>query len=468
MTIFFPINLNAATRILTIPFTVIPESRQLIAKQINHSISFNLMHKSNIEIVKSDKIFSFSDMLAPEFKEKVYQIASEQNCAYILYGSVNIFGKSLSMNAVLLDSTKPSNIYTTTETLNKVEQIPDWLNNWLRSAMKKMTPAKPDRHMQNKNQILIENIKDEIIGMDIADLNQDSINEILLYCPGQVMVVDNAFNTIHIRKSKLGQTVVFAQWIDISKTDSCLVISETSGSNIVTGLYRWKDNQWHLIHNYSGWFITSLKATNTIIAQQRKYSDYWGDIMQMQGQLFDKLSSHPFDMPVDANIFDFNVIHVHNQPLFLKYDKNDCLNVFRKNSLLWRSSQVMGGSIHFIEVQTDSGQIDAIKRKYIPSRLLVFDLDQDHSDEIIVCENRSSTDRLFENTRWFSEGLVHIMTWTGSEMQIFWTSKKQPGPVTAYAVEKIDHHWRLWIVCVLKQKNLFRKGLSRIAVYEIQ
>lgn len=236
----------------------------------------------------------------------------------------------------------------------------------------------------------------------------------------------------------------------------------------MTGLYQWKKNQWQMFQSHAGWFLTYLKSTNTMIAQQRQYSDYWGDIMQMQGQLFDTLEPQKYDMPIDANIFDFNVISIQKQPLWIRLDKNDCLNVFRNQNLLWRSSQPMGGSIHFIEVQTDSGQIDSTIHRYIPPRLIVCDLDRDQSDEIIVCENTSSTGRLFEKNRWFSQGVVHIMSWTGAEMQTQWISKKQPGPVTAYALEKNKTTWRLWIACVLKQQNLFRKGLSRIAVYEIQ
>jgi len=462
------INLHASTRILTIPFTVIPQSRQSIANQINHTISFTLMHQPDIKIVQSNSAFSSSEILTPDFQKKVSQIASNQNCSYVIYGSVNIFGESLSMNAALLDSAKQAVIYSSTDTLNQVDQIPDWLNNWLDTALKKIAPKQSSGFLKATKHIQIENIDDEIIGMDIADINHDSNNEILLYSPKQILVVDKDFKTINIRKSRMGKTVVFARWLEHSKTPSCLVVSETTGSDIITGLYQWKDNQWHLLQNYSGWFLTFLKPTNTIIAQQRRYSDYWGDIMQMKGQLTDRLVPHKFEMPMDANIFDFNVIHVKAQPLYIRFDKNDTLNVFRQHSLLWRSSHAMGGSLHFIEVQTDTGEIESNINKYLPSRLIVCDLDNDRSDEIIVCENRSSTGRLFEKTRWFSHGVVHVMTWTGSEMQIVWTSKKQPGPVTAYALEKNENKWRLWIACVLKQKNLFRKGLSRIAVYDIQ
>jgi TolB-like protein len=458
-------NLQAKTQILAIPFTVIPQSSKSIAQQINHTISFTLMHQPDTNIIQTNKSFSPSEILTPGFQKKISQMASAQNCSHIIYGSVNIFGQSLSMNAVLLDRTKKTIVHSSTDTLNKVDQIPDWLNNWIINALQKMSPAQSSR---TAHQIRMETIPDELIGMDIADINQDQESEILLYGPKQIMVVDKAFTTINIRRSGFGKTVVFARWFDDSKTAPFLIVSETSGSDINTGLYQWENNQWQVQHNYSGWFLAGLTATKTIIAQQRRHTDYWGNIMKMKGQLPDKFVSTPFEMPFDANIFDFNVFYVKNQPLFIRFNHNDRLSVFRNQNLIWRSSHAMGGSIHFFEVQTDSGQMDSVIRKYIPSRLLVCDLDHDQSDEIIVCKNSSTTGRIFEKTRLFSHGEVHVLKWTGSEMQRVWISKKQPGPVTAYALEKIDDQWRLWLACVLKQKSLFWKGLSRIAVYKIQ
>jgi len=462
------INLHATTRILLIPFTVIPQSRETIAQQINHTVSFTLLHQSDIAIEQYNIAFTSSEILAPDIRKKASQIASDKNCSHTLYGSANFFGESLSMNAVLLDSKNQTVVYSSTDTLNKVDQIPAWLNNWLIASLKKISQAQSNTTLIPKIQPHIENINDEIIGMDIADIDHDSENEILLYGPSQIHVVDKSFNTIDIRKSGFGKTVVFARWIDFSRKDSCLIISETSGSDINTGLYQWKANQWHLLNSYSGWFLTFLEAKKMIIAQQRRYSDYWGNIMQMKGQLPDNLVPEKFDMPIKANIFDFNIMHIQTMPLFVRFDKNDCLNVFRNKDLVWRSSQAMGGSIHFFDVQNDTGQIDSAIRKYIPSRLLVCDLDHDQSDKIIVCENRSSTGRLFEKSRFYSQGVVHILAWTGSEMNIIWTSKKQPGPVTAYALEKCANKWRLWIACVLKQNNLFQNGLSRITLYDIQ
>jgi hypothetical protein len=459
-------NLHAA-RILNIPFTVMPQSKQTIADQVNHTISFTLMHQPDVKVVSSNRTFSSSELLQPDFQKTISQIASSKNCSHVIYGHINIYGQNLSLNAVFFDIAKQTVVYQSHESLSQIEQIHDWLHQWLDTALKKIPNEKSGRSLTT-NKVRIENIKDEIIGMDIADIDHDSDNEILLYGPKHIRILDADFQTINIRQSKFGKTVVFARWIDTFQKKSFLVVSETTGSDIMTGLYQWKKNQWQMFQSHAGWFLTYLKSTNTMIAQQRQYSDYWGDIMQMQGQLFDTLEPQKYDMPIDANIFDFNVISIQKQPLWIRLDKNDCLNVFRNQNLLWRSSQPMGGSIHFIEVQTDSGQIDSTIHRYIPPRLIVCDLDRDQSDEIIVCENTSSTGRLFEKNRWFSQGVVHIMSWTGAEMQTQWISKKQPGPVTAYALEKNKTTWRLWIACVLKQQNLFRKGLSRIAVYEIQ
>jgi hypothetical protein len=462
------INLHAETRILAVPFTVIPQSEQSIAQQIHHTIAFSLMHQPHTQIVQINKSFLPSEILSPDFQKKISNIALDKNCTHVIYGSVNIYGQSLSMNAVLLNAKKQTDVYSSTGTLNKVEQIPDWLNKWLRTVSKKMSSVQSIKSFKSTQHIQIENINDEIIGMDIADINHDQENEIMLYGPRQIMVVNKAFKTINIRKSGFGKTVVFACWMDYTKTASFLVVSETTGSDINTGLYQWENNQWKCKHNYAGWFLSFLTVTKTFIAQERRYTDYWGDIMKMQGPLPEQSVSTKLEIPFDANIFDFNVFYEKKQPLFIRFNNNDRLSVFRNHHLLWRSSHAMGGSIHFFEVQKDTGQMDAVIRKYIPSRLLVCDLDHDQSDEIIVCNNSSTTGRIFENTRLFSQGEVHVMKWTGSELEIIWTSKKQPGPVTAYALEKIDHQWRLWIACVLKQRNMFRKGLSRIAVYDIQ
>jgi len=462
------IHLYASARILSIPFTVMPQSRQSFAQQVNHTISFTLMHRSDVKIVQSKRLFSSSDLLAPNFQKKISQIGSDQNCSHVIYGSINIYGQHLSMNAVLLESSKQTVVYQSNDTLHQIEQIPDWLNQWLETALKKITNKKTGKTLTTNAHVQIENIADEIIGMDIADIDHDSDNEILLYGPKHIRMVDTDFQTINIRHSKPGKTVVFARWIDSYQNTSFLVVSETTGSDIITGLYQWKVNQWHLFQSYSGWFLTFLQSSNKLIAQQRRYSDYWGDIMHMQGQIYHTLVPHKYNMPIKADIFDFKVMTVKKQPLFIQFDKDARLNVFRNQSLLWRSSQSMGGSIHFMEVQKDTGQIDSTIHRYFPSRVIVCDLDNDQSDEIIVCENMSTTGRLFEKFRWFSQGVVHIMSWTGSELHTVWTSKKQPGPVTAYALEKNDTHWRLWIACVLKQQNIFRKGLSRIAAYEIQ
>ncbi|ETR70440.1 MAG: FG-GAP repeat protein [Candidatus Magnetoglobus multicellularis str. Araruama] len=449
---------NATARVLLIPFAVIPQSEKAIARQIHHTIAFTLIHQSSIAVTQSDTSFSSEEMITAQFAQIIGQMAQDRSCSHAIYGSVNMFGKSLAVNAVLLRSSDFKILHSSSQTLQKIDQIPGWLNQWLSTLIppKKQSQEKP----------IIENIHMEIIGMDIVDINQDSVNEILLYGTHQIQVVDKDFNVLAAKKSSASRTIVYARCFDHTSNHSCLLISETSGSDIVTSLYQWQHNQWHLLQSYPGWFIKPLHKNNILIAQKRRYSDYWRDIMQMHGPL-DELVPKDYPMPVSANVFQFEFVQTNNQSFFVAYDQNERLCLYHNNDLYWRSSKPLGGSIHYIDVQSNTSDIDASTRKYIPPPLLVRDLDNNQSDELIICENQSMSGKIFENSQWFSQGVVHVMHWTGSEMQVKWTSKKQPGPVTAYAIERNGHHWRLWIACILKQQHLFRKGLSRIVVYDL-
>jgi len=457
---------TATIRSLLIPFTVEPASEKSLSTRILHMIAFTFMNQPGIRIVHHAPKWTSEDILKPIFQQEVAQSAQDQNCSYVIYGSVSLFGKQLSINAVLLNSKNQSVIYATSGLLDQVDDLPKWLDAWLETAITKMTHHEicqiKGQSVKTTN-VHIHNIKNEIIGMDIADINNENINEILLYSAINVTAYDRKFNEIASVYATMGKTIIYARWLPFR---SCLVISETSGTDILSTIYQWKNNQFSKIKTYSGWFISDLASLDTIVAQNRRYTDYWGPIMKMNGTL-NHLLPDPFPIPISTHIFRFTFFHVNKTPFLVAFDKNDKLVVHLDNQLLWRSSQPFGGSLNFIDVQQDTGDIDDYTRQFIPSRLLTCNIDSDPSDELIVCENRSMSGRLFEKSRWFSEGVVHILKWTGSEMQTIWTSKKQPGPVTGYDIEISKTSSRMWITSVLKQHSFFRNGLSRVVSYEL-
>ncbi|MBF0453067.1 MAG: hypothetical protein HQK75_20370 [Candidatus Magnetomorum sp.] len=464
------------TRILLIPFAIYPESEVSLSTSIHNTMAFSLMQKPDIRVIYSDVSWQSSDLLTSENQRKLVQIAKEKQCSYAIYGSANMFGKRISLGAVLMNVSDQKIVHSSSGVLNVLDDAPKWLNTFLDVAIGQLipdTPLNPAKQQKKKTtETHILNIDDEIIGMDVADIDDDSQNEILLYTPKHVLVFEKDFTKAGSYNSSFGKTIVHAKWVSATAHQKkFLILSETSGSESISTLYHWKAGTFISVQSYHGWFFSTLPSDNQsqiIIGQKRQYSDYRGSIMSMTGPL-EKLVPQPFALPVPSNIFYFSFAHQSLQPnpLFINFEDNDRLNIYSGNSLLWRSHQPLGGSLHYIDVQKDTGDINTSVRKFMPSALLICDIDKDHDDELIVCENDYSKGNLFEKNRWFSEGVVHVLKWTGTEMKTLWTSKKQPGPVTAYAIEQNNSVCKIWMVCVLNQRSLFRNGLSRMVVYDI-
>ena len=466
-------------RVLLIPFSIEPESEKKLIKGIQNTIAYKLLSYKKIEIVSKDLLLKSSDLSKSENQKKIIKLGLEQNCSHAIYGSVNVFGKNLSTGAVLLNIYDKKIISSNSEVLNEIDELPEWITSWLEKAINKIDFKKINKNNSISNVKLygkineksLITIDDEIIGMDIADIDNDSINEILIYSPKKITIYNKKMNVLGIQKSSFGRTIKYAKWI--TSSSPFLVVSETIGENIISTLYEWKDNHFTKINSYKEWFINCLHedGISKIIGQKRRYSDFWGKVMLMSGLPDKMIPDYEISLPAHANIFNFTFFRIKDQKdeLLIKYTPNDKLAVYKKDEqLLWRSGKLFGGSLNFFEVQTNTGEIEDTMRKYIPSEFIICDINNDKTDEIIVCENKSATGRIFDKMRWFSEGLVHVLTWTGAELQTIWTSNKQPGPVTAYALEKQQSVWHLWIICVLKQNTLFSNGYSRMIVYEIR
>ena len=462
-------NSENTAHILLIPFTIEPTSELTLSRRITNTLISVLMTQKNIKIIHSNMEYSSSNLFTQETQSRMSHLAKEKNCDYVIYGNVNIFEKRVSLGTFLLNVPKQKILNSSYDVLNTIDDIPNWLNNWVEKAI---GCVKSQQNLTYQEPPKIMSVDNEIIGMDTADIDNDRQNEIFLYSPKKVLIFDRNFSKISTYNSRYGKTIIHAKWITaIKDLPDCLIISETSGADVISTFYQIKNKQFIELKSYKGWFISTVPTKNNknrIIAQKREYTDYRDEIMTLSGP-FNQLSFHPFPLSTGSDIFHFTFLNQHTStdPLLIKYETNDRLAVYDNQTLLWKSSESFGGSLHYIDVQKETGSIESSIRKFFPSQLLTLDIDNDQCHELIVCQNHSSARRLFEKSRWFSDGVVHILKWNGNTLKNVWTSEKQPGPVTAYAIDNINGTWQIWIVCVLKQKRLFHSGQSRIVLYNL-
>lgn len=152
-------------------------------------------------------------------------------------------------------------------------------------------------------------------------------------------------------------------------------------------------------------------------------------------------------LPRNIRLFDFvwadldgngvqEVVSIDRHDKLLVYDAN--------NSLLWVSDNDYGGSRNFIGPAKSSvssvgdlfGKNDNVKFEqqtiYVPTRLLVEDIDKDGSAEIIVGNNKRTTPKWFSNFREYDGGSVVCLSWRDSKMLDVWKTNTVTGYLADY------------------------------------
>ena len=97
-------------------------------------------------------------------------------------------------------------------------------------------------------------------------------------------------------------------------------------------------------------------------------------------------------------------------------------------------------------------------------------MDEDGSQEVVICQNTSTTGRITQHLRSFSSGIVHFMTWDEVALSTKWTSQKLGGAVVGYRVDDVDHDGQpeLVVSAVTGVGFLLERPKSQVVVYDLK
>jgi TolB-like protein len=157
----------------------------------------------------------------------------------------------------------------------------------------------------------------------------------------------------------------------------------------------------------------------------------------------------PLHIPKNIRLFDFVWADIDGNGVqeIVSIDRREKLMVYDgNNSLIWVSENDYGGSRNFFgppqSAVTSATQLFGNDNStsdrqiiYIPTRLLVADLDNDGGQEILVANNFRTTPKLFSNLREYDGGTVVCLKWQDTVMQDVWKTNKIEGYVTDYYFE---------------------------------
>ncbi|MFH1090886.1 MAG: hypothetical protein V1742_04880, partial [Pseudomonadota bacterium] len=144
---------------------------------------------------------------------------------------------------------------------------------------------------------------------------------------------------------------------------------------------------------------------------------------------------------------------------------------------LWKSSEYFGGTMTYLlkprsildRSPTAGDAKDELNKIYLPSRILVTDLDENDQKELIISVNEMATTRMLVTWRSFSRGSIYSLGYQQMGMRQNWRSKDLPGALTDYQVKDFDNDGKpeLIVAVVTQYGEGLTESRSTIVAYKL-
>jgi TolB-like protein len=294
---------------------------------------------------------------------------------------------------------------------------------------------------------------------DVGDVDGDGVAELVL--------ADNS--TVYVYRQKGDRLDEMARiaipdryrihWLSIADTNGNgrpeIYISAASAEEPGSSAVEWDGKSFVPLFKDVRWYIRAmnLPGEGPILLGQRPAVE--GVFLPGLYRLIRKDGSlekgQQLALPERVNLFDFNMADVNNdgEAEVITITQNDQLRVARRDGkIIWRSDEDFGGTMRYVgglpilgaykdrtRYNAETGGVDS-KRYYVPSRILVADMNGDSVPDIIVNRNKALVTKVLKNLRRYTSGELYALSWNGVGMAELWHTRKIDGYIVDYQLQK--------------------------------
>ncbi|MDX1776566.1 MAG: FG-GAP-like repeat-containing protein [Desulfobulbales bacterium] len=346
-----------------------------------------------------------------------------------------------------------------------------------------------------------QNLDFKLQGMDVGDVDGDGQSDVVLADKQKVYVYRLQNNRL-VEFGSVGmpaRSKIHAVSLgDIDKDGRAeIYISAADDYNPYSWAYEWDGSRLDMVLDDIPWYIRviDLPQEGPVLVGQRGGQDALlrPGIFRLMQNGSKVIPEGRLTMPDYINLFEFALGDVTGDGAYevVAISRADRLYVVRPDgSVLWVSDEFYSGTSRYIGEDYDlvgrvgldvdslhSSQVDGIegsgKRKYIPSRLVITDVNGDGRDDVIVNKNFATASRHVENFKHFKSGEIHAMSWNGIALGQLWQTKKIDGYIPDFQflpLQNGNNRAKLYVGLVIASgwTGSFVGGESTILTYDIE
>jgi len=489
-------------RVVIIPFKINAEKDMTFLKDgVFDMLSSRLPSGENVEIVgrqETEKVVKTVEGILNEGKAR--EVGAKLEADYVLFGSLTIFGESVSIDSKMVDVTGEKKTLAFFNQSRGIGEVIPKINNFAREINEKVfgrvilskeLPAKQSPPVRSDDiyahpETLVQSFDDYEIAGERSDLNpafivtrskkysrefwksrnfRELINGIALGdvdCDGKVETVIVTPDSVHIYRFENNRLLEIMKidedkykifiGVDVADINSngypeIFITSLNPQRNVINSIvFEYDGKNYNRIVDNCAWYyrVAELPGHGSILFGQKQKTGgpdtFSSDIFEMAWNNTEYVPDRKVLPSNRANLMGFALGDVMNDggETVVAYDKSDYIRIINQSGrVLWTGDAHYGGSTHYFEMPAFEPGSD--NRQYYPMRITITDIDSDGKYEVIAVKNHELTGRLLKQLRKFKETQIESLSWNGLGLVTTWKTATISGYMRDFAIGDFDN-----------------------------
>lgn len=335
-----------------------------------------------------------------------------------------------------------------------------------------------------------QNLNFSMQGLDVADIDGDGQLDVAIAEVDKVTVyhlINNRLVPFGEIPSRTGARIISLDLADLDNNGKAEVYvtaidwitPESMGAE-------WQGKEFSYLFKNERWYVRplSVPGPGLVLAGQRPAVDAAFSPGIYQLRVADSILQQQEKLPVPDSVilYDFSLADLDGdgKSEVIALDESDKLVVMQGGGkVLWKSDETFGGSLRYVggenpraQASRDYQETRTKDRRYIHTRIVVEDINQDNVPDIIINKNLSTASRVLKNLKTYPSGEMHALTWNGIGLTELWRTRKIDGYIAAYQFtmdKEQDNRATLFVGTVLNSgwSDIFSAKDSTMLIYPL-
>lgn len=507
-----------ARKVLIVPFSIHAEKDlAFLQKGITAMLSSRLTDLGKVTVIDQGAVDALlKELPATLTRETAAEAGRQAGADYVAFGSLTVFGESISTDARFVETAAGALLVTFNETAQNQGEVIGHINRFAAevngrifgrsegasvSAAEPVAPATPSDPDQVNPEKKIwaggggmriqatdpdvdqagarlwrsRRFRMNIEGLAMGDLDGDGNTEVVFAGDKEGAVYrykDGGFLKVTDIELEPRLICIGVDVADINGNGRAEIFVSARSENYFPSSYvlEWDGTAFQTIYDASNLYFRVVWNPQT--GRHRLYGQKGSARSVVGGPVFamswvggDYVPQENVILPDEASVFGFAAgdLTGDGAPDTLAFVNDHRLQLSGPGGREeWTSAEPYGGNYTWLitpeeykEGQRESRiNVDPLPLElfFVPQRILLTDFDRDGKTEALVLKNEDSTRGLMSRTRSYREGYFENLAWDNVGMRAVWRTRKFSGFISDYNIGDFDNDGQLEVVFAVVKK----------------